>query len=915
MARRDPIVEDVMLEFHLNTRDATRGVVDLQRKMETLTSIVERSETLGEGFITPRQLFTARKIMDEMRNNFSSYHEARMRMEERYRQKAMSSMKSVQRYSDKAEEIRTAGGSSRIEDFYRVKARKEAAGFRQTFGLSDNQYERLQDRMQNGGMSMNRVADTLARNHPQVARMNNVVGMMREEMVGLPSTEGRMGNLHERDRGFKYLRNNIMQAAVSTGAMLSVGMLAHYVHGGMSGVKRSEYDAALLGQRLGDGFNYTGDDATLRRRAGYTGLINNYDTFETLKTQNILASGGLNSGNMDSLLADTAATQRFARGYAVDADELAGGGAMLRRMGALGEGEMQRFANLIGGAVSKSGMHGREGEMLRATISLAKSVGDKLPDMNKQQLSNIIGLQAELGKSVPGLRGERGAQTLAGIDNAFKHSSNELDILQGKGWRPGYTGIKGSLQLRMKQELGISDPTNLQEALTGMDYILPGDSDPETKKMMTYSVLKDHFGVDSMQTAKKMMDSGFLDRVKKGELRGSSYADELESYGLADAANRARKWDSTHSDQRAYNAARSMVNQFNIAEPIENVTRNVNTAWNSYVPLPLQVGLGVWGGTRGIPWLYKNSGKAANWARQTFGRNVAGQGGFATGMSRLWTNGSYYMRNAHPSMARYLMDPIGRAGSALWNGIGRIGDSSKYASWAIGDYGRGLAANGGRMAGYAGRALEFGGKMLGRSIPLIGGGIEYLTDRYFNSRTDEARSKYKAIGSMIGSGLGLLGAGAVGAGTGGVGLLAGAAITGGASAAGSYAGDKLFTYLHGDRDLKEQEVYDQQQDAKSIDSNAPINPQSVNTSNISANSLIIGDKDLSQIMQRDDKREDGYRNYAQSDHGDQAKVIKVEISGEIKGGTKEKQNDLISSISDFFKRKSGVDLENDTVRT
>ncbi len=898
---QDSIKRDIELQYHVNSTDAVRGITDLQRKMELLNSILDRGDTLGEGFLTSKQLFTARKLIDEMQTKFTSYHSARMRMEDQYTKKVMQGLNAQRAFASKADDVRARGGSANVQQYYSRRAEREGANVRNTFGLSEQQYRELQDSIRRGKVSQEGAAASLARRHPNLARMDSTISHMRTEMMGLPSLQSKLGGMHERDRGFGFLERGVRNTLMSAGAALSIGGAVHRLWEGGHGISRAERDSSLLGQRMGDSYGYTGDDRRLRRQATQAGLQNGYDAYETLQLQNIIASGGLSSGNYNTLLADTMSTQKFARSYGVDAGEMATSGAAMQKLGIYGEGEMQRFANLIGGAVSKSSMQGREGEMLRSTAALVKSVGDRLPNMDKRQMGSIVGFQAELGASIPGLRGERGAQVLSGMNNAMANSSNEMDIIMGKGWKPGYTGIAGSLSLEMKQESGLSDPSNLQEALRGMDYVIPPGTDERTKKLMKYKILKDQFGVGSMQTAKAMDESGFLKKVQSGKVGTAEYADELEKMGLKDEAKRARKFAQTNSNQRNQNDARNISNQFDISETPEKIATNLNSAWSTYVPtmlqLPLQIGAGMMISRHAAP--MARSGLQG--LKKLFGRNIDGVRG--PGLRGLFNMGAETLEKRMPNMYEAMSGPASRAGSFLGARIGDIGAQSRIFTSAMGTTGESLAASGGRLASGAGKLLGGAGKLIGGKLPVIGGVIEYGLDRMMNPETNSGRSAYRAIGGTIGAGLGLLGAGALGVGTGGAGFLAGAAITTGASAAGSSAGDWLYSAINGKGDLEAQA----QADGKDVSTD------SVNAKSINADTIKLGDKDLAQIAQKDNPRD--YKKYsADGSSNSNTQVIKLEVSGEVKGGTPEKQGTLMDSIKDFFTKKSPQDLSKDTER-
>jgi hypothetical protein len=121
-------------------------------------------------------------------------------------------------------------------------------------------------------------------------------------------------------------------------------------------------------------------DADYRERMQVVAESNNYGLLEAGQTANVLASGGVSKGK--NQLRDLGQVEKFSRAYGTNADEMSQDFASLRKMGTLGEGEMNRFANLIGGAVAKNGMRGREAEMLQSTMTLVQSGHASVPPIS-----------------------------------------------------------------------------------------------------------------------------------------------------------------------------------------------------------------------------------------------------------------------------------------------------------------------------------------------------------------------------------------------------------------------------------------------------------------------------------------------------------------------------------------------------
>lgn len=343
---------------------------------------------------------------------------------------------------------------------------------------------------------------------------------------------------------------------------LAFGKLFGMAREGMGMVKNEEAFMMGLGQRTG---GYAGDFQKAREDSYATGKPYGFTSSETMQTAQLLTElGGVRS--KESMWKATSDLQWGARTMGVDVNGLAQAGGTLQKLGALEDGDMRRFANILTGAIKESGMAGRDQEFIDAVSGLSNQVASGQISLSQNELNNVIGLQSAIGNVEPGLKGQRGADMLGQMDAAVKGSGdNRMDLLLG--WGKDYQGISGRADLERLKAKGISDPEVRKKIMSNIGSIAGGDKDYQSL------MLRDIFGISQEQADRLLQDD-----MKNAFVNGST---DLESKGAAENDQRWKDVSGSEAMRRAQIDTKTEETKRYAGEGIDKVWRPLQNTFLS----------------------------------------------------------------------------------------------------------------------------------------------------------------------------------------------------------------------------------------------------------------------------------------------------------------------------------------------
>lgn len=759
--------QDVRLNIRTDTNEAVRQLRSLERQVDKLGNLADQGERNQKGFLSRRQVTLYRRILGEMEQSHAQHVNKLAQAEEQLNR--MKNSQQAQRIKDLEAEIR------KREELLRMAEGGNRWGEQSNPIVQEFHRQRLDSARSDLDNTMNsqdyrEFIESTGSLETEVSKLRETVAQMNSEMDRGNLHSGRIDDLRTRSP----MTNMVEDGAGMLSRLAPIGILGYgaYVGTGVSKLRQQEASAWQVSQKMGSFGDEEQHDELLRSESKDVGRANGYNALETTTTMGHLIAGGTN-GDVQGRLADTDALQKFARGNAMDVNELAIASADLQKIGAVNEGNLQRFAELIAGSIAKGNMSGREEESLRAVVSLAEKVSSGLSGLSETRLDSLVGLQTSLSEAIPTLSGSKGAEMLGGMDSAFKSGSHALQLVMGKGRLPEFSGIKGVTNLNQMLEQGLT-PENLQYLFQGMDTTFGKDNHTINKQFLKETDFM------SMETYDKLVESGLAERFKKGTAVG---ADELRGIGAEDILKDWESYDGTSTSEVQSMEAYKDNRQADHSQPFDEADKGIRGMFNS-MPEWMQHGAiagGALGGSLLMPMAMKG-------LRRMVSPRVGG-GGPGTGGS--------------------LLSRVKGLGSSAWSGIKGMGSAiagagSKAWSGIKGFAGRATSALGGSADDVAEGALR-GGAKLGARVPIAGALIGAGADQLLNEENSWGRSLAKGVGGAIGGTLGFLGGGALGLGTGGVGLAAIGATTVGGGVAGEKAGDWLYSKFSGEGKKKKEE--------------------------------------------------------------------------------------------------------------
>lgn len=151
---------------------------------------------------------------------------------------------------------------------------------------------------------------------------------------------------------------------------------------------------------------------------------------------------------------DMNAVMSAARGTGLDPTQIANFAGRATASGTYKQGELQKFANMIGTSIADNGMQGRESEQVKVLESIHSTLAAKNVGVSEKTFASGLALSNALAQSNPALKGERGA---ALTDKLINGGYNDTALYQLAGWTGG---AKERRELRKMQE---QDPVSFIE--------------------------------------------------------------------------------------------------------------------------------------------------------------------------------------------------------------------------------------------------------------------------------------------------------------------------------------------------------------------------------------------------------------------------------------------------------------------
>ncbi len=894
--------KNVKIKLSADTKEAIRSVQEFERQVNKLGDLADQGSRRQDGFLSSKQVQMYKNILKEMENSYEQHQRTMQTIQQKYQQSKKSpahqKMASLQQEVQKRQQNLTyAEGGNKwgnvatplIQEFHRTKL--ESA-------QEDLKTYRSSDEWKNAKQNTSQL-------QAELSAMRSAMSQLQSERNRGSVHSDRIGNMHEQDPYKRRMIHGTAHAIAHTGAITSIGAYLNYTHNGIDILRNQEAQTnqVVLQSRSFEQGQPSGD-RQYRRDIYKVGTPQNYSISQTAQTQGVLISGGTD-GNMNHLNEDTRAVQRFSRSYALDVNQTASSGALLQRIGTFSEGEQQRFAEMIAGAISKGGMSGREAEMMQSIVSLAQNVSSNQASYSQGQFRNVANLQVAMGNAVPGLKGEKGAQLLSNMDSAIKNSDQGLDLMMGKGTQ--YTGIQGMYQLKLQQEQGLSNPKNLQSILQGAKRMF---GTGKTGHDMTGFALQQELGLP-LNEYEALSKSGLLDKLRDDP--NSVTSKDLSKAGAKDLAKQWKQYTTSETSKVDSNNANSENTQASNAVAADNTSKALKGAFYS-MPLPMQIGTMMASGAGGYM-LMRQGGKlltrGVNAVSRKLFPSINGEGGWRNALGKFFNKGGGnpptppvppVSEQTSPILDQY-GNPIIRESS---NPIPPAGGASEGILTRLKNFGSGAVSKVvPKLKNFGTGALDVLGKVGGKA-PIIGAGIGAVADKA-TTHDSWGRAITKGIGGAIGGTIG--GALAVGSGffSGGLGWLG----TGAAAMGGGYVGEKaangIYSLFAGNSDTQPKKVPTANPVANPVKDPTASNSSTVSNgatdATNSANNLQVNNVAVSKFNVND-KEFASYFTSTKKNAGTNGKkpeqVIRIVVEGKIDGMNADNQDQVSSSIKNYF---------------
>lgn len=171
--------------------------------------------------------------------------------------------------------------------------------------------------------------------------------------------------------------------------------------------------------------------------------------------------------NKENLTTDTSELLRVSKAYGIDLTNTGDVAGKYVQTGTFASGEQAKFANLLATSIVEAGMTGRESEQLGVLETINDTLAQTLVTVSENGQNNATALYGLLAAADDSLKGARGGNAVASINEAITGGGNSMDILLG--WGTTYTGAAGRWELEKRKAEGISNPDNLSEIFSNYE--------------------------------------------------------------------------------------------------------------------------------------------------------------------------------------------------------------------------------------------------------------------------------------------------------------------------------------------------------------------------------------------------------------------------------------------------------------
>jgi hypothetical protein len=630
----DEMAQDISVRISADVRDAEKSIGDLEKRVERLSDIKDRSDSSG-GNLNRKDAEELRSVTSEFENIYSNITGTLKRNLDDLQSRIDEFDRALESAKDKQDEKMSQACQSQINYLNTLRAEINA-----TLNTADDlrrRQESYSSGIGNSGNASGGLPPNLGGGYggggaggyggggigapPLPVPPGNTGGG-----GGAPAPYSGGGNNNGGDGGNSNNPNGNPGNNPNGGggnSILSYGMMAlglrsiyGYASSGYDLMNRDEDLSYRVAQKTGD---FGSDFRTARKSIEATGVANGYTGSETSQTALIYEGIGGVTDTRKSLK-DVEAIQGLSRAYAVDSNEAARVSGSMNRMGATQEGDQRKFAGMIGESIKEQGMQGRESELLEATNNLAQNVANNKLSVSNGDLTNIMGLQNALSQLSPQLKGAQGAEQLANLDNNIHNADNNMQIALGRGTQ--YAGPGGMWQLQKQMEKGISDPENVKQIFTNVEKQSKGNKNIE--KMY----LKNITGWKTDLIDKVVDDPELYKQFKNGDFSSDAVKALQDSDG-SDLDKKLKDYkDSGVSRRKDYDANKENTKK-SAGDMIDGVVAPFQNFYNDHPAA--RMGMDIIGGAGGymlMSQLFKRSGSGIkSMFGGLFGGGSGGSGG------------------------------------------------------------------------------------------------------------------------------------------------------------------------------------------------------------------------------------------------------------------------------------------------
>lgn len=740
-APKNPWKDDI-IRISAGAKETAKALEELYEKAAKLQSLADQGEGKQKGRLSPEQVKMYREIMQEIKKLTSHYVNLGNNGRENLNNQR-ANLDQLIEYQEKLI-LRARGGDPFQGD-------ERYPGMENRYGdvASDEFIAALEKKLEE---LINVDSKHLDQLEASLRALEKTLENFDKPNQIANNQAERIDNLKEQNPQLDRLADQIGDAVSGAIGFAGFGQYMGYMNQGVDELRRQEASAFELSQGV-DGGKLK--DEEWRALSADTGHKNDFTNRDTLALQNLLKEGGATAKELQGT---AEVSQRFSRNYGMEPNAFANLTVTLDKAVEIDKNSAKDLANLMGGAINKGGMKGREAEMLRATNTLlAQNTSGRLGVL-PQDSSNIVALQTALGEYSKALRGDAGASMLGKVDAGIKNGGQNIDLLLGKGTK--YKGPEGLWDLELQKEKGIADPDNLK---TIFKNLKGGIGNQASAKR----IVKDEWGLSASQV-EALFSQEVQDKVMSGDA-SKDYLNGIIKNGEKSAKGRQKNYKDQQTQQRFSVEARNQERQVEHSKPLEEIYTTTNQLFNA-LPDPVEhmitAGLGLGGGFMAGSLGAKGLKSAFNAVRPNIGggggaggwfKNLFGRGGGGTPPTGGGGAGGWFGNVANRVTGALGGSTLAKGASALGKGIPFVGGALGVgANMAQGDSldkalfkGSFMGGALGGMGDYVYDGVQWGGKKIGNGIKSFFGGDKVEASEKIPTATTPDSSSTIAVDNLL----------------------------------------------------------------------------------------------------------------------------------------------------------------------